>query len=140
MKQLTFIKRSRSETFYKCVSELLNNQKGIGLITAIFTIVILAFFALLVVRYTTTSQISSAEDYIWAQGLYSVEAAAKLQILHTDNGGNWAGGFVFPAVSGIPTQTVGTNPPENLGGGSRIRVQTNHPTNITRTIEVKFVL
>ena len=94
---------------------LFSNKRGIGLVTAIFAIVILSLFGLLVARYTVTTQTSSAEDYLWAQALYSAESTMRLNILRNDGGGG-------------------------LAGVATIRVQAIHPTGISREIEVKYIL
>lgn len=118
---------------------LIRNNRGLGLLTAIFAMVILSIFGLLLTRYITTSQISSAEDYIWGQTLYAAESTAQLIILYEDGGGS--GAFTPPIVNDITTTNL-TAPPIDLGGGAKvIRVEaTRAGTGISRTIEVKFAL
>jgi len=113
-------------------------QRGIALITAIFAIVILGLFGLLIARYTMTSQTSSAEDYLWAQALYSAESVARLNILRHDGGGG-LGAAVTPAVGQINTAiaqdtfTAATVP-------ATIQVQASHGTGVSRTMEAKYLL
>ena len=123
----------------------LANRRGIALITAIFVIVILALFGLLIARYTVTTQTSSAEDYLWAQSLYSAESAMRLNILGNDGGGGIAAP-VHPTVGGIPTL-----PPTKADGATlftftapgtptTIQVQAKHGTGVSRTVEAKYLL
>ncbi len=65
----------------------IRNNHGIGLISAIFIIVIIGMFGLLLSRYVMTHSVSSAEDYLWAQALYSAESSVKLRLLQEDNSG-----------------------------------------------------
>jgi hypothetical protein len=118
----------------------LANHRGIALITAVFAIVILALFGLLITRYTVTTQMSSAEDYLWAQALYSAESTMRLNILRNDGGGNFTG-VPIPLVGQIPTQII--TPPtafNGVGNPSTIRVQAIHGTNVSRTVEAKYIL
>ena len=121
----------------------LANRRGIALITAIFVIVILALFGLLIARYTVTTQTSSAEDYLWAQALYSAESTMRLNILRNDGGGK-AGGvtplpaLLHPTMGQIPTTiavddfTLATKP-------ATIQVQAIYGT-VSRTVEAKYIL
>ena len=123
------------------------NDHGFGLIAAIFVIVILAMFGLLTVRYVSSTSVASAEDYLWAQGLYAAESAAQLKILCRDNGGTWGGGancavgtYPDPTVAGFSTTAIN----DNFGAASipatlRIRANINN-LNISREIEVKYIL
>lgn len=116
------------------------NRRGIALITAVFAIVILALFGLLIARYTVTTQTSSAEDYLWAQALYSAESTMRLNILRNDGGGNFPG-VPTPLVGPIPTQII--TPPtafNGIGTPSTIRVHATHPTGISRTVEANYIL
>ncbi|MDA3971170.1 MAG: hypothetical protein PF442_07445 [Desulfobulbaceae bacterium] len=65
----------------------IQNSQGIGLITAIFIITVVGMFGLLLSRYVTTHSVSSAEDYLWGQALYSAESAINLRLLQEDNSG-----------------------------------------------------
>jgi hypothetical protein len=123
----------------------LANHRGIALITAVFAIVILALFGLLITRYTVTTQLSSAEDYLWAQALYSAESVMRLNILGNDGGGGIATP-VNPTVGGIPTL-----PPTTADGTTlfvftatniptTIQVQATHGTGVSRTVEAKYLL
>jgi len=133
----------------------LANRRGIALITAVFAIVILALFGLLIARYTVTTQMSSAEDYIWAQSLYSAESVMRLNILSRDNGGNLGGGLVKPTnVQGFSFADH-TPYPDKVSDDftaankpTTIRVQakygTDTPTDtspkVSRTVEAKYLL
>ena len=79
----------------------LSNQRGIGLITAIFAVVILGLFGLLISRFVATTTVSSAEEYLWSQAIYAADAGAQLQILSLDNGGGLNGATVNPSVNGF---------------------------------------
>ncbi len=116
----------------------LANRRGIGLITAVFAIVILALFGLLIARYTVTTQMSSAEDYIWAQSLYSAESVMRLNILRHDGGGLPAG-VANPTVAQIPTIIV-SDTFTTANTPATIRVQAQHGTNVSRTVEAKYLL
>ena len=61
------------------------DNRGIGLITAIFIIVVVASFGLLLSRFVITHSTASAEDYLWAQALYSADSIIKLRLLQEDN-------------------------------------------------------
>ncbi len=84
----------------------LRNQQGIGLITAIFVIVVVGMFGVLISRYAMISSVASVEDYLWAQSLYSAQSAAQSSILLDDGGGGASG--VVPST--IAEFTVATNP------------------------------
>lgn len=117
------------------------NRRGIGLITAVFAIVILSLFGLLLTRYTVTTQMSSAEDYIWAQALYSAESTMRLNILRNDGGGSLPAkpALVNPAIGQIPT-TIITDDFTAAATPSTIRVQAIHGTGVSRTVEAKYIL
>ncbi len=126
----------------------INNNKGIGLIAAVFVIVILALFGLLVARFTSTGSVTSVEDYLWAQALYSAESAAQLKILCYDGGGTWAGvcgsaSFTFPDIgkfsTQVPAPTAANDNFTGVGNGSNLRVNAER-NNIVREIEVKYIL
>lgn len=123
----------------------LTNSQGFGLIAAVFLIVIMSLFGLLLARYTTTSQLSSVEDYLWAQALYSAESTMRLNILGDDGGGGLTAP-VNPTVGSIPTMAPtasdGSTPFAFTAPGSftSIRVQAKHATGVSRTVEAKYVL
>ena len=120
----------------------LANQRGIALITAMFAIVILALFGLLITRYTVTTQRSSAEDYLWAQALYSAESTMRLNILGDDGGGGIAAP-VTPTVGGIKTEFPAGSPAFAFTPPSTtvtIRVRGFHDTGVSRTVEAKYRL
>ena len=115
----------------------ITNQRGMGLITAVFIVVVVGMFGVLIARYTIISSVASAEDSLWAQALYSAESTMRLNILRNDGGG----GFVSiptPTVGGIATDilantfTVSTVP-------ATIRVRATRAT-VTRIVEAKYVL
>lgn len=120
----------------------LANRRGIALITAVFAIVILALFGLLIARYTVTTQLSSAEDYLWAQALYSAESTMRLNIL-ADDGGGGIGAPVTPTVAGITTEFPAGGPAFAFtapGTNVTIRVRGFHGTGVSRTVEAKYIL
>ena len=116
----------------------LANRRGIALVTAIFAIVILALFGLLISRYTVTTQTSSAEDYIWGQSLYSAESVMRLNILRHDGGGG-AAGVANPTVGQIQTIIV-SDTFTTANTPATIRVQAQHGTKVSRTVEAKYLL
>lgn len=119
----------------------LANRRGIGLITAVFAIVILALFGLLITRYTVTTQMSSAEDYLWAQSLYSAESVMRLNILRNDVGGALPAkpALVNPVVSQIPTIIV-SDDFTAVNTPATIRVRATHGTGVSREVEAKYLL
>lgn len=123
--------------FHEQKNNIMGNAKGFGLLAAIFVIVMVAMFGMLIVRYTITGSVSSVDDYLWAQALYSAESAAQLTILDHDGGGT--GTFALPleinkltANSTIDDFTLPTTP-------ATLRVNATI-LNITREIEVKYLL
>jgi hypothetical protein len=117
----------------------LANHRGIALITAVFAIVILALFGLLITRYTVTTQTSSAEDYLWAQALYSAESVMRLNILSRDKGGGIikptdVQGFDFTPSGRVSDTFTAANIP------ATIQVQATHGTGVSRTVEAKYLL
>ena len=119
------------------IKKLYSNQRGIGLVAAIFVIVILALFGLLIARYTKTTSISSAEDYLWAKTYYAIESGIRLRMLEDDGGGNWSGWSGYPTING----TVITEISSSLlapGQPSSIRAQGSQH-DIIREVGVKYV-
>lgn len=114
-----------------------SNQKGIGLIAALFVIVILALFGLLITRYTMTTSVSSAEDYLWAKTYYAVESGIRLRMLEDDGGGNWAGWTGYPLVDATTITEVSSSL-QPIGQPSSIRAQGNK-NDIVRELTVKYV-
>jgi len=119
----------------------LANRRGIGLITVVFAIVILALFGLLIARYTVTTQLSSAEDYIWAQSLYSAESVMRLNILRNDGGGDLPAqpAQVNPTVGQIPTAII-TDNFAAAATPATIRIRATHGTGVSREVEAKYIL
>jgi len=119
----------------------LTNRRGIALITAVFSIVILALFGLLIARYTVTTQLSSAEDYLWAQALYSAESTIRLNILGDDGGGGITTP-VIPTVGGIKTEfpDPAKKPDFAAQGIKTIQVRGFHDRGVSRTVEAKYLL
>ncbi len=121
------------------LSKIICDQKGFGLIVAIFVIVILGTFGTLIAKFIIIGATESAEEYLWAQALYSADSAAQLRILTCDGGGN--GGWNGTAPLTIeqfnitaPTDTFTTSNVSAALTVQAIRV------NISRKIEVKFLL
>jgi hypothetical protein len=89
------------------------------------------------------SQLSSSEDYLWAQALFSAEAVVRLNILSHDGGGGLAKATVKPtevqgfdfSPAGRVTDTYATPPLP-----SSIRVRATHPTGVSREVEAKYIL
>jgi heme/copper-type cytochrome/quinol oxidase subunit 3 len=117
----------------------LANQEGIGLIAAIFIIVVVGMFGVLIARYTMISSQTSAEDYLWSQSLYAAESGARLRILQDDGGGP-AGWVWSPPTMNTFTLTVST--PTVVGGSTTIQEITSQASRatITRTIQVRYSL
>lgn len=109
-----------------------------GLITAVFIVVVVGMFGVLIARYTTISSVASAEDYLWAQALCSAEATMRLNILRHDGGGNLAAA-VTPTVGGIATTLLAdtfTTPDKP----ATIQVRATHGIQVSRTVEAKYLL
>lgn len=119
--------------YRKSLSQPVRNERGIGLITAVFVIVIVAMFGTLIARYTTISAVSSAESYHWAQALYSAQSAAQIAVLYDDGGGT--GGENLAVVSGFTVSTT------NIVSGVRADAQKSvNNTMIHREVEVRVSL
>lgn len=120
-------------------SKIISEEKGFGLVAAMFAVVILALFGVLAARYISTTAVTSAEDFLWSQTLYSAESNAHLRILFRDNGGNFGGIPPNPVI-----QNVTSNITENwngIGNPSTLNIQGTIPgMNISRTMEIKFIL
>jgi len=113
-------------------------ERGFALVVALFAIVVMAVFGLLIARYTTTTQAVSAEDYLWAQALHSAESVVSLNILYRDGGGGLSAP-PSPSVHEISTHIeadtfVAANTP------AIIRVRADHATGVSRTVEAKYLL
>lgn len=108
-----------------------------GLITAVFIIVVVGMFGVLIARYTTISSVSSAEDYLWAQALYSAESTMRLNILRHDGGGNLSGS-VNPTVGGTATEIIVDNFTAPATPAT-IRIRATR-AQVSRTVEAKYLL
>lgn len=112
-------------------------ERGFALVAALFAIVIMAVFGLLIARYTTTTQAASAEDYLWAQALHSAESVVRLNILYRDGGG--LSTPPAPVVQNISTHIeIDTFTAANTP--ATIRVRADHATGVSRTVEAKYLL
>jgi hypothetical protein len=116
----------------------ITNQRGMGLITAVFIIVVVGMFGVLIARYTVISSMTSAEDYIWAQALNSAESTMRLNILRHDGGGNFTA-IPTPIVGGTTTKIISDNFTAD-DKPATIRVQALHDTGVSRTVEAKYLL
>ncbi|VAW39796.1 hypothetical protein MNBD_DELTA03-1703 [hydrothermal vent metagenome] len=118
--------------------KITGNQKGFGLIVAIFIIVILGMFGTLIAKFTIMGSTESAEEYLWAQALYSAESAVQLRILTHDGGHGWDGSANSLTIEKFkmtaPKDTF-TNP--NIS--ATLVVQATR-VNVSRRIEEKFLL
>lgn len=116
-------------------------QGGFGLIAALFVVVFLALFGVLAARYMATTSLSSSEDYLWTQTLYSAESTAHRVILFHDGGGG--GPLVPPLVVQNITTTVDVDTPFPFVAGTPATVQVTGSVpvmNIRRVIQVKYLL
>lgn len=116
------------------------NNRGIGLVAAIFVITTMALFGLLIARYVSTGSTTSLDDYQWAQSLYSAESSAKLRILFHDGGGNWLGIWNDPSIG--PFNSVrNTDNFSAVGVPATLSTKATHPSlNISRSITIKYIL
>ncbi|MCF6291404.1 MAG: hypothetical protein L3J03_10475 [Desulfobacterales bacterium] len=116
-------------------------QHGFSLIAALFVIVILALFGTLISRLVAINSISSSEDYLSAQALYSAESAARLKIMCQDGGGTYGGGSTcrsyYPAIGELSTSGTYT---VAATGYMSLRVIAGWNGAITREIEIKYKL
>lgn len=121
--------------------EIMTNHRGMGLITAIFMIVVVGMFGVLIARYASIGSAASAEDYIWAQALYSAESGVRLNVLRHDGGGNFAA-VPEPVVGGVATNIL-ADTFAAADTPATIRVQAVREVDgseIHRVVEVKFIL
>jgi hypothetical protein len=99
-------------------------------------------FGVLIARYTMISSQSSAEDYLWAQALYSADSAAQLRMLTHDVVGDTSG-WTDRTINTF-TSTITSGPTQfGTSGIWVIRSEATRPINsgpITRTIEVRYSL
>lgn len=115
------------------VQNRLNNQQGIGLITAIFVIVIVSMFGVLIARYAMVSSVASAEDYLWAQSLFSAQSAAQSWVLLNDGGGG-IGAAVPGTIAGFSVSTT----PVSSGVQSSAEIAINGKP-IKRTVVIHVI-
>ena len=113
--------------------ECCDNDRGIGLVAAIFVIVVVGMFGTLIARYSIIGSTSSAEDYHWAQALYSAQSAANVAILYSDGGGT--GVAALSNVAGFSTSVVSI-----VSGVRASASRTINNTDIHREIEVHISL
>ncbi len=116
---------------------LLASRKGFALITAIFVMVILAMFGVLIARYVAVGSVSSSENYVSAQALYAAESAARMKILCEDGGGGFsvACSAFNPEIQRVPTAQILAT----AGTFRTLRVSAER-NGIHREIEVKYRL
>lgn len=110
---------------------ILRNQEGVGLITAIFVIVVVGMFGVLIARFAMISSMSSTEDYFWAQALYSAQSSAQIAILYGDGGG--IGASSLTQVAGFDVNSI------SISSGFGVRAEASKSINnrpVQRTIEV----
>lgn len=119
--------------FRKYSSEVVNNDRGIGLITALFVIVVVAMFGLLIVRYARFGSIASVEDYFWSQALYSAQSAAQQSVLFNDGGGT--GSFQLTRVNEVDVATSSI-----VDGVRATATKTIDGSTLERTIEIHLTL
>ncbi len=120
--------------------KIIGNQKGFGLIVAIFIIVVLGMFGTLIAKFTTIGTTEAAEEYLWAQALYSAESAAQLRILAHDGGGNgaWDG-----TANSLTIERFKMTAPKDTFTAlntSAILVIQATKINVSRRIEEKYLL
>jgi len=118
-----------------------SNERGFALVIAIFVIVILSVFGLLIARYTTATQTASAEDYLLAQALHSAESVIRLNVLYRDGGGSLSAAptpLVYNFSTYLDTDT--STDISGMGTIRIIRVRADHPIGISRTVEIKYLL
>ncbi len=109
----------------------LSNQSGVGLITAIFVVVVVGMFGVLIARFATVSATASAEDYFWGQSLYSAQSVAQNELLYGDGGGS--GSNNMAQVSGFTVTAT------SIVSGVRAQAERNfNGRPIKRTIEIHF--
>ncbi len=118
--------------------KIIGNQKGFGLIVAIFVIVILGMFGTLIAKFTTLGSTESAEEYLWAQALYSAESAAQLRILTHDGGTGWDGSANSLTIEQFKI-TIPKDTFTNRNTSATLVIQATR-TNVSRRIEEKFLL
>lgn len=119
---------------FRKLCQPIQNSQGIGLITAIFIITVVGMFGLLLSRYVTTHSVSSAEDYLWGQALYSAESALHLRLLQEDNSGLVV---TNPSIQGFTiVQTPSATPLPSTG---TLRVLASQGA-VAREVEVNYTL
>lgn len=112
------------------------NERGAGLMVAVFVIVILGLFGTLLARFASIGATMAVEEYLWAQALYSAESAIKLKVLKNDQTGT--AGSSFPTV--IENFTItGTDGFTARGTAAAIKVKVTR-LEVSREIELKYRL
>jgi len=120
----------------------LKENKGFGLIAAIFVIIFISLFGLLAVKHLQSTTTGSGEAYLWAQALYTANYTARLKILYDDQGGGtWVGPPTDIQIQGtngsIITDTYDTNPDPTIPATIEARGSVG---TIVRKVQVKFIL
>lgn len=124
------------------IIKTINNNNGFGLVAAIFVVVILAVFGLLVARFTGTGSLESAEDYLWAQAYYSAQSGIQLCILQQDLSGG-VGGCAYPTISQFTLQQEPPTLFQIPTQPSVLRVSASRASaygNVERILEAKYIL
>ena len=104
-----------------------------GLIAAIFIVVIAGMFGSLIARYASVGNLGSAEDFASAQALYAAQSAAMVKILYNDGGG--AGVHNLTSVAGFSVSAI------NITSGVRASAEKQIEKNkIHREIVMRVVL
>lgn len=117
--------------FRNSATKYIKDQQGIGLITAIFVIVVVSMFGLLIARFSMLGTTMSVEQYLWTQALYSAQSAAQTSILYGDGGGS--GSNSLSSVAGFSVSSA------SIPGGNGVRSTATRNINgkpISRTIEI----
>ena len=118
------------------IAAIFRNESGVGLLLAMFVIVIVGMFGTLIARYAMIGATAAAEDYLWTQALYSAESAVQLRVLTCDGGD----GPIFPlTIQGFAVPTPNPDSYTARGIPATIRVQASR-LEVRRTVEIKFVL
>lgn len=83
-----------------------NDEKGVGLPTAIFVILIMSVVAIVVSRFSLSSSESFSRSYLSAQAFYAAEAAIHINLAELERTGGGEGNCISP-VNFVSTGLVG---------------------------------